>query len=631
MTTGGESQGDEADSGGKHTSETAADGASDSLRSQLLSPSGIRQHYLAKFTVALVLVVVVIGLVGAGTYVQTQSAIQGDSTDELATTAQLQSNTASEWVAGMRSQTALLADQTRLGSPSSLNYGDANRYLAAGSDRASASVVAVHYVDVTSSRVLVSTQRQLGNETFAAIDQPWADAESGLYGLGVDGVAVTDQSFELGGERALAFVRRVSAQGYVVVTARPPARLAGMNDATGDITTHVLNPSGDRVFQTDGGDALGAGSGFQTALDGGTETVEVDSEVRSYTPVDGTDWVAVSTAQAGTLYGVGSTVGRNVLLLILAAIVSLAAVGFVLGRGTVLPLVDLRQRAQEIEAGNLDVDLSTDREDEIGRLYTSFGSMRDALQQQVREAKQAKASAEGSRKEMERQNRRLDQFASTLSHDLRNPLAVARGHVELLNTKLDADDDDLKSHVEKIDSAHQRIDAIINDVLTLTRKGESVEETERFDLQSVVEEAWSNIDNKDATLTVEDTLAIEGDRRRLLRALENLLRNSIDHVGADVSVTVGLTEDGFFVQDDGPGIPDEEVENIFEYGHTTSEDGTGIGLSIVKTIAEAHGWSLWIDSTYQQGARFVFADVFDSEERIFEESAFTWDNAPTDD
>jgi len=68
-----------------------------------------------------------------------------------------------------------------------------------------------------------------------------------------------------------------------------------------------------------------------------------------------------------------------------------------------------------------------------------------------------------------------------------------------------------------------------------------------------------------------------------------------------VTVTVGLTEDGFCVQD----------------------DGTGLDLSIVKTIAEAHGWSLCVDGTYEGDARFVFA----TEERIFEKSAFTWDYA----
>ena len=181
--------------------------------------------------------------------------------------------------------------------------------------------------------------------------------------------------------------------------------------------------------------------------------------------------------------------------------------------------------------------------------------------------------------------------------------------------------------VRKIDGAHDRINSIIDDVLTLTRKGESVEETDRFELAGVVEEAWSNIDSKEGTLEVTESIAIEGERSRLLRALENLFRNSLDHGPDDVTVTVGLTEDGFYVQDDGPGIPDEELGDVFEYGHTTSDDGTGLGLSIVKTIAEAHGWSLWVDGTYEGGARFVFADVFASEERIFEESAFTWDHA----
>jgi signal transduction histidine kinase len=76
-----------------------------------------------------------------------------------------------------------------------------------------------------------------------------------------------------------------------------------------------------------------------------------------------------------------------------------------------------------------------------------------------------------------------------------------------------------------------------------------------------------------------------------------------------VSVRTGLTERGFYVADDGPGIPAEEADRILEYGYTTSEDGTGLGLSIVETMANSHGWTVRLDQEYEEGARFVFTDV----------------------
>jgi signal transduction histidine kinase len=75
-----------------------------------------------------------------------------------------------------------------------------------------------------------------------------------------------------------------------------------------------------------------------------------------------------------------------------------------------------------------------------------------------------------------------------------------------------------------------------------------------------------------------------------------------------VTVTVGTTETGFFVADDGPGIPEEHVADLFEYGYTTAEEGTGLGLSIVETMAESHGWTVELDES-AAGARFVFGNV----------------------
>ena len=593
---------------------------------QSLVPGPIRRHNAAKFVVALLVVVAVVAAVGLVTYVQTQDTIRDDATSKLERSAEMQAATAGEWVDGMGIRTAAVADSRHRPDPDA-GQGAVATYLTNASERSGDRVLAIHYVDTEQSQVLASTDSDLGGRSLIRVDRPWASADTTLLDGGPE-VRVADSLYTRDGASAVAFAAAVDDTDRIVLVGRPTTALA--SPATrADVTTHLLTGGGQSM--ADGGpDSLADADAFGTAREGSTTTVEADGQIRAYTPVDGTDWVVVSTADTDALYAVSDTVGRNVVVLVAAGLVSVLVVGSVLGRHVVSPLVELRDRTEDIEDGRLDVDLSTDREDEIGRLYRSFGSMRDALRAQVQQAEQAKREAETSRQEMERQNRRLDQFASTLSHDLRNPLAVARGHVELLGTKLD-DDEELTDHVEKIDDAHDRIDSIIDDVLTLTRKGESVEETERFALEDIATEAWGNIDNKDAELTVAQSITIEGDRSRLLRALENLFRNSIDHVGPGVSVTVGLTEDGFYVQDDGPGIPDEEMGNIFEYGHTTSEDGTGIGLSIVKTIAEAHGWTLWIDGTYEGGARFVFADVFEREQRVFEESAFTWDNAEGDD
>ncbi|WP_018257579.1 PAS domain S-box protein [Halomicrobium katesii] len=203
---------------------------------------------------------------------------------------------------------------------------------------------------------------------------------------------------------------------------------------------------------------------------------------------------------------------------------------------------------------------------------------------------------------LQRQNERLDQFASVVAHDLRNPLSVAIGFTDIVQQTQDP------AHFEKIETAHERIERLIDDLLTLARGESTVTETEEIDLETIATEAWGYVDTSEATLTVESVPVVAGDSGRLTQLFENLFRNAVEHGGEEVSVNVGqLTEaDGFYVEDDGVGIPPEKRTTVFEHGTTTNEGGTGFGLSIVEDIAKAHGWTVSATSGTAGGARFEF-------------------------
>lgn len=207
-------------------------------------------------------------------------------------------------------------------------------------------------------------------------------------------------------------------------------------------------------------------------------------------------------------------------------------------------------------------------------------------------------------RDLERQNELLDGFASVISHDLRNPMGVARGRLEL------AEADHHSEHHDAALWALDRMDTLIEDVLTLARQGRVIDDPEPVELASTAEQAWRTVDGADATIDVELSGTVAGDPDRLTRLFENLFRNAIDHAGSDVHVTVGTTERGFFVADDGPGIPDGECERIFEHGYSTSESGTGLGLMIVRRIADAHGWTVSATDV-ADGARFEIRTVND--------------------
>ena len=203
--------------------------------------------------------------------------------------------------------------------------------------------------------------------------------------------------------------------------------------------------------------------------------------------------------------------------------------------------------------------------------------------------------------ELARQNERLEEFASVISHDLSSPLNVAKGRLELVEGN--------ETQVEPIRSALERMETLIQDVLALARQGQTVDETEPVAIADITEKCFKNVSTGDATISVESDETILADPARLPEVFENLFRNSVEHGGEDVTIRVGTMRNGFYVEDDGPGIPDDDRERVFESGFSTSESGTGFGLSIVQQIAEAHGWSVAVTESESGGARFEFADV----------------------
>jgi len=221
----------------------------------------------------------------------------------------------------------------------------------------------------------------------------------------------------------------------------------------------------------------------------------------------------------------------------------------------------------------------------------SVGTLRDITERKKRTRK------------LERQNARLQEFVSVVSHDLRNPLNVALGHTELARRECDSE------HLDTVGDAVDRCEVLVEDLLSLARSGNSVGTTEPVTLSELAEECWGTTPSADATLGVETDQTITADRSRLQQLFENLFRNAVNHGGGEVTVTVGEIADGFYVADDGAGIPDEECDDIFEAGYSTADDGTGFGLAIVKEIVEAHGWEIRVADSQTGGVRFEIIGV----------------------
>ncbi|WP_135830504.1 sensor histidine kinase [Halorussus halobius] len=265
--------------------------------------------------------------------------------------------------------------------------------------------------------------------------------------------------------------------------------------------------------------------------------------------------------------------------------------------------------------------------------------------------------------ELAEQRNRLDEFASIVSHDLRNPLNVAQGHLDL------ARETDADRHFEAVADAHTRMERLIEEVLALSRRGDTVADPAPVALDEVATDAWTTVETPGMELRVETDRTVVSDDRRLRALFENLFRNAVEHgstssrpqgddavehgstnprsgthedavehgsassrpqgddavehglpdsaassdgpASTEGTVVVGDLDDapGFYVADDGPGIPPEDRELVFEGGYSTEPDGTGFGLAVVRRIAEAHDWRVRVTESWADGARFEFHDV----------------------
>ncbi|CCQ35323.1 receiver/sensor box histidine kinase [Natronomonas moolapensis 8.8.11] len=220
-------------------------------------------------------------------------------------------------------------------------------------------------------------------------------------------------------------------------------------------------------------------------------------------------------------------------------------------------------------------------------------------------------------RELERQNERLDEFASVVSHDLRNPLGVARGHLELARA---AEGEERTAHFDSIEDAHERMGDLIQRLLAFARQGEPATTPAEVSLDSAARDAWETVETGSLSLVVDGNTEVTADPDRLRQLLENLFRNSVEHGSTDrrvhagdaaehtdtaTEIAVGPLDEGFYVADDGPGIPETERKAVLDSGYSGG-DGTGFGLSIVETIADAHEWDLDIVDSEGGGARFDF-------------------------
>lgn len=193
----------------------------------------------------------------------------------------------------------------------------------------------------------------------------------------------------------------------------------------------------------------------------------------------------------------------------------------------------------------------------------------------------------------------LDEFSGIVAHELRNSLSTAQGYLEMARSTHNEQDFD------EVQRAQKNMINTITDLLLVTKNGEV--EKENINLKDVFEEVYRYSNYQQTSYEVED-VSIKAGKSSLMRLLGNLISNSVEHNSGKVHIKVGLLEDGkgFFYEDNGKGILEENREEALKRGYSTSdkEDGQGLGLYLMQQLADLNGWNVKLTEAENGGARF---------------------------
>lgn len=272
------------------------------------------------------------------------------------------------------------------------------------------------------------------------------------------------------------------------------------------------------------------------------------------------------------------------------------------------PLEDVELTAEKIAAGDLSARLENYEPDtEVGRLSTSLNTMLERIEESF-----------AVRTEIES---KLRQFVADASHELRTPLTSIRGFAELHRQGAVPDGEKTKELLGRIEKESVRMGTLVEDLLLLARLDQSrAIESKPVDLAHVIEEtvASASAAGPSHPITVEmpKELFVLGDSGRIYQVVTNLLANARVHTPADTAIHVlaRQEEDGVYISvtDNGPGLSEEDQKRIFERffradpsRQRTSQEGSGLGLSIVDSVMQAHGGKVGVVSKPGQGTTFT--------------------------
>ncbi|HEY1567265.1 MAG TPA: HAMP domain-containing sensor histidine kinase [Solirubrobacteraceae bacterium] len=286
-------------------------------------------------------------------------------------------------------------------------------------------------------------------------------------------------------------------------------------------------------------------------------------------------------------------------LLLLGGVVLAGVLGRMASRRVLAPLAEVADVAQEIgETDDLTKRLHVHADDEVGQLATNFNHMLDRL--------------ETSREALDESVRAQRQLVADASHELRTPVTSLRTNIEVLLEEVQLDPEDRRRLLADVVEQSEELTALVGDLIELARGDQPGPETDDVRLDGVAAESLTRARRNAPGIRFDATLVptiVDGVPERLARAVNNLLDNAARHSPPGGTVEVQVGPNGVEVRDHGTGVDPQDLPYVFDrfFRGTNSRgrQGSGLGLSIVRQVAEQHGGSASVTNAVDGGAIFT--------------------------
>lgn len=619
-------------------------------------PDSIRQQYVRKFALIVLVIAVLVTGVGVLTQIEVATQVQDNRQAELQTIAGSEAAQLAAWRDSQRERAALFSENDEFEDVDS--QADLQSTLDNQAERFPESLYAIHYVRgvewrsnssaLANATITASTVSAREGEPLAVSGMEWRNGFSFADNNAVD----ESEVYTTDGQELIAFASPVENLDVVAVAVFDATDRGGrFRDRIAGGYTQVVDGDGEVQFAADRNETLSqydgglSASELQQGRAGQSDGIERGGEIISYAPVAGIDWVLIKHVPQSNAYRLSQLVTDRLLVLIGMTLLGFVLLGGILSRGMIGRLDELSEDASRIADGDLEQAITeTDRIDEIGEVQHAFQEIQSYLQTIAEQAaaianrefeaavlddevpgdigtalEQMRRDLETSIKKLEQSNENLQEFAYIASHDLQEPLRSVTSYLNLIETEFgDKLDEDGQFYIDRAEDNASRMSSMIDALLQYSRVKSQGGEFVTVDATETVAETVDSlgvlIQETGAEIEYDSLPTVSADMNQLRQLFQNLIKNAIEHGGSPPRVEIQGEDLGhawqFSVSDNGPGIPQAQQDRIFEIFQQATDDGddsgeSGIGLAICERIASRHHGDIWVESD-DDGSTFKF-------------------------